>query len=348
MNGQEKQYADIKIITCKYCNSQNIVKRGKHNDIQYFTCKDCGHKFAANDALPNMRMPVKTVASSLQSFYDGLSVNDIRSKIRQDTESKEYPSESTVYDWITRYTKDAIDKTKELKPNVGYVWMADETVIEINGKKYWYWDVLDVKTRYLIASHLSTKRTVDDVIILMTDAVKSAGKFPKVIMTDHLPAYVDGIKLRFRDKVKHLQVKKFEASPNNNIIERLHGTIKERTKVMRGMKHFESAKLIMDGFRFHYNYCRNHETLDTKDEKFRTPSKQAGIELPYDTWLGFIKNEDIRHTELPRLEPIEFTQITFDRVEHKRKWERERKRRKREVKRQQNKESTSAIVVSRH
>ena len=73
---------------------------------------------------------------------------------------------------------------------------------------------------------------------------------------------------------------------NNNIIERLHGTIKERTKVMRGMDTDESAKLLLEGQRLHYNYLRPHMGL-----KGKTPAEAAGIDLKLEgnKWEQLIK-----------------------------------------------------------
>lgn len=322
----------IEAVACKYCGSTNVVKYGKHLGVQYLWCKDCKRKFALNDALPSMRTPVKQIASAVQLFYEGSSINDIRKHLRQTYGN--YPSESTVYEWVTKFTKEAIERVNRIKPNVGFVWLVDETVLDIGGNKLWYWDVLDVKTRYLIGSHLSTKRTVDDVILLMHDAVRNAGRLPKVVMTDKLNVYVDGMQLSFGShRVKHLQVKKFEAKPNNNIIERLHGTIKERTKVMRGMKKYDTAKLIMEGFRTHYNYFRPHETLRTKQDNYRTPAEAANVKLGYDTWLGMISSNqpETTYIEIPR---VNLSQILLSREQKKRKRERERKRKYREKQRQ--------------
>lgn len=148
-------------------------------------------------------------------------------------------------------------------------------------------------------------------------------------MTDHLQAYIHGIKYTFGDKAKHLQIKKFTAKPDNNIIERMQGTIKERTKVMRDLKSFDSAQLILDGFLVDYNYFRPHETLGI------TPASKAQIQFPYDDWEVFI-----RHTPLlkqqetvaqPIPEPLPYIKPTA--IEQKRAEVRLYKRRKLEVQR---------------
>lgn len=67
---------------------------------------------------------------------------------------------------------------------------------------------------------------------------------------------------------------------NNNRIERLHGTIRERNKVMRAIKKTNSA--VIEGQRIYYNHIRPHQSLNGK-----TPAQAAGIdlELKGNRWL---------------------------------------------------------------
>jgi transposase InsO family protein len=71
--------------------------------------------------------------------------------------------------------------------------------------------------------------------------------------------------------------------PNTNLIERFHGTLKARTKVMRGMQNRETARLIMDGWLVHYNFFRPHEALGNK-----TPGEMAKVGFPYKTWKDVV------------------------------------------------------------
>jgi len=58
---------------------------------------------------------------------------------------------------------------------------------------------------------------------MLKEAHARTGRIPKVIMTDHLKAYIHGITFTFGDQAKHWQVKKFASKPNNNIIECMQG-----------------------------------------------------------------------------------------------------------------------------
>jgi hypothetical protein len=59
----------------------------------------------------------------------------------------------------------------------------------------------------------------------------------------------------------------------------MHGTIKSRTKVMRGLYTLESAKLFMAGWLAHYNFFRPRMSLRDK-----TPAQVAGISFPFRNW----------------------------------------------------------------
>jgi putative transposase len=171
-------------LTCKFCGSPRIVRFGHYKGFQRWWCKACHRKFADNDALPRMHTSRNQVSTALGDYYEGMSIEAIRRQLEQ--EHQNTPSSSTVYEWILRFTKQAIEDTKDTKPNVGDVWVADETVLKIGGKKVWFWDIIDAKTRFLLASHMSYNRTTRDAQTLMERASRKAGKPPKVVLTDQL------------------------------------------------------------------------------------------------------------------------------------------------------------------
>jgi putative transposase len=227
---------------------------------------------------------VGQVGLALAKFYNGTSLSKIREEI--DLQFHTRPSDGTIYPWIQRWTKVAIDRTKNLKPKVGDEWLADETVLQIGGKNVWFWDVMDSKTRFLLASHMSVTRSSRDAQALMEDAAKRAGKAPTVVIPDKLLAYVDGIERAFGSDTAHIQSQGFTVQPNTNLIERLHGSIKDRTKIMRGLKSIPSAYLFMDGWATHYNFFRTHDTLG------KTPAEEAGVTCPFGNWIDVAKEGD--------------------------------------------------------
>jgi transposase-like protein len=64
---------------------------------------------------------------------------------------------------------------------------------------------------------------------------------------------------------------------NNNIVERLHGTIRQRNKVMRGLDDMETAETMRDGLRIYYNFFTPHSALDGKTPAKKPKSKQTRL-----------------------------------------------------------------------
>jgi len=268
-------------ITCKHCNSPAVVKFGTYKGVQRYYCKVCKRKFKADDTLFHMKTPANQVSTALNLYYDGMSVKAIRRHLQQEHDNA--PSTATIYEWILKYTQYATDSIKGYKPpEVGDIWIADETVLKIDGNNVWFWDIIDDKTRFLLASRISRSRTTRDAQMLMDRAIKTAGKTPKVVVTDKLKSYLD---VNYGKDAEHRQGSPFSIEDSTSLIERFHGTLKARTKVMRGLQNLETAIEFTQGWLVHYNYLRPHEALND-----RTPAEVAGVNYPYKNWADFTRN----------------------------------------------------------
>jgi len=272
-------------IVCKYCGSPNTVKYGFVEGVQRYFCKDCRRKFSANDYLYRMKTPASQVASALNMYYSGMSIGEVCDHILAQTGSR--PSTKTVYRWIEKYTQEAIDCFSNYHPKVGDTWIADETVLRIDGANVWLYDIIDADTRFMLASRIAVARTTQDARSLMEQAAKAAGKNPKVVLTDQNNSYLDGIELAYGADTEHRQGSPFAVvkEDSTSLIERFHGTLKSRTKVMRGLKSLTTAQQFADGYLGFYNFLRGHEKLHGQ-----TPAQAAGIDCPFNTWSAVILN----------------------------------------------------------
>ncbi len=282
------------LLTCKYCQSTHVIKFGTLKGVQRYWCKDCHHKFVSTDTIPKMQTPTKVIADSLNMHYEGMSLAEIRRNfIQQDSN---YVSKVTPYNWEQRFTKLAIKEAEQYHPKVGDHWECDETVIHNNwgGKKrrLWLIDVIDRDTRFMLATRLSVNRSKRDIALALEEAKAKAGKSPKQIFTDGWVGYVDGIEQVFGSETKHVKTTPFVATENStNIVERVQGTLKERTKVMRGLKTLDSMNEFLKGWVIHYNYFRPHLSLNDK-----TPAEVAGINFPYRNWKELIEKQPYENT----------------------------------------------------
>ena len=201
------------------------------------------------------------------------------------------PGHSAIYRWIDKYSKKAVKELDSVPINVGSNWAADETVLRLKegerGSKGWLWDILDTRTRFLLATHLSQSRGTKDAQTLMERASKRAGGIaPQSVTTDKLAAYLDGLELAFGADTKHIRARTLTSESAKQLIERLHGTLKDRTKIMRSFLRKGTAKTVTDGWRIHYNFFRPHGALGNK-----TPAKVAGAKSPYKSWLDVVTDK---------------------------------------------------------
>lgn len=320
---------------CKFCQSTAVVKNGTRNGVQYYICKECGRGFVHNKGLPRMRYSIDIVADAVYDYYAGVSLRKIVDGI--DQKIRRRPSDSAIYGWVKRLTKIALAEAKDYTPQVSNKWLADECVLKLkDGKKYWLINVIDYDARFLLASRLSSTRGIKDICLTFKAAKDRAKKSPKVMLTDGWQAYIDGCELVFGADTKHIKTTPFEQKElSTNIVERWHGTLKDRLKPMRGMDKSETHQLILEGFILNYNYLRPHESL-----KDRTPAEVAKVDFPHKSWLDVIKSM------IPKPPPKPDRPLTLEEMRHP--FKTYRKRPKSRMKRSKTtRRNFRAVVVAR-
>ncbi|HEV2226755.1 MAG TPA: DDE-type integrase/transposase/recombinase [Nitrososphaerales archaeon] len=148
--------------------------------------------------------------------------------------------------------------------------------------------MIDEDTRFLVASHLSGIRTQKDCIEVFQKALNQAKQRPQAVFVDGSYYYTKAFNRVFYSRYKANQVELVQrvgirARETNNIVERLHETVKERLRPMRGFKNEDSARIILEGYTVNYNYARPHLSL-----KGKTPAEEAGIAVK--GWKQLIEN----------------------------------------------------------
>lgn len=268
-------------MNCKFCQSPSTTKYGFTAGTQYYWCKACKRKFSGTLAPEGMRFTTQTIGESLGLFYGGLSLADI-SRHLVATEGI-YVDPATVWRWIIKYSRMSERILNKLGVKTSWQWVIDETMIKVGGENLWLWDVIDTRSRFLLATHITKSRDMRSAVAVLSEAYNRVIGLPKQIVSDGMPAYPDAIERVFGADSEHIRAKGLTAEVNTNIIERFQGTVKERTKVFRGLKTLDSAIAISEGFIIHYNFLRPHMTL-----KGKTPAVYAGIKLSFSTWIGLV------------------------------------------------------------
>jgi transposase-like protein len=272
-------------ITCPVCKSINVVKWGNRKttfgSVQRYACNDCNHKFVIDKGFCRMKFSPKVITLTLDLFFKGVSQRKIADHLKQ-FENIEV-TQPTILSWIKKYLKLLAEYSEKYKAEVGNIWHSDETTIFIKKegeKKYyqWIWNVMDAKTRYLLACQVTESRFKNDARKPLRKAKEIANCVPDAIVTDGLQAYNNAIKAEFyglgRIQNPHIRLKDFETKPNNNILERLNGTFRERTKVMRSLDSALGAAEFAAGMQTYYNYIRPHMGINGL-----TPAQMANIPI---------------------------------------------------------------------
>jgi transposase-like protein len=276
-------------VRCKFCGEQErVVHYGRTpKGTQRYLCQECGRTFLDNKAPERKQFSTEVIASALSQFYESASLAKIQRHLHLHYGVE--PDRMTIYRWIIQYSDKAVRVLSSVPVKVGPTWVADETVLKLKakgGSKAWFWDIIDERTRFLLASHLSESRGARDAQALMEKAALRATRTPREVVTDKLASYIDGLELAFGADTKHIQAKRLTAKPGTQKIERFHSTLKDRTKVLRAFLRRGTARKLLEGWLVHYNWFRPHSALGG-----RTPAEMAGAKAPFRNWKDVVRGE---------------------------------------------------------
>src|ERR1700730_15826582 len=107
---------------------------------------------------------------------------------------------SSIYRWVKRYVPMISEYANSLTPQLSDTWQADEVFVKMKGGEEikarkmknmaYLWNVMDRKTRFLLASRLSQHRNVNGAVAAFNAARKVAhDSQPERIFADGLNAY---------------------------------------------------------------------------------------------------------------------------------------------------------------
>jgi len=283
-------------IICEKCNGKNIKKdgvRGTKNkgNVQRYKCKDCSHRFSIDDGFWKMKNHEDKITACMNMYYAGMSLRKIQEHLQMFAPKNSHYS--TIYRWIVKYANMISILTDNLQVQSGIELMSDEMEYHRLGEQNWFVDVMDTETRFMVASDYMKSRTIENLTRVLKKSKFVTNGNVKIITTDGLQGYPRVLRKAFglnriesKSKIIHNVVIADERGFNHKI-ERLHNTIRDRTKIMRGFHgSLESAKSIMKGMEIYYNFVRKHQGIDGQ-----TPSEIAIPELSLNTnkWLSLIK-----------------------------------------------------------
>jgi len=285
--GSKRKASNRKYPSCPLCGKASFLHHD-YEDYSNYRCGDkkCNHSFfqpkptvkvpASMSHLlgkcdfKRMRHNLHLVITVLTLFYiGGSSFRKISLMLKMLYNVN--VSHVTIGDWCKKFAPIFHSKMLSLMPLMNFnsdEWHADETVVKINGEKYYIWFIIDSETRFILGFHLSKHRDSPQAFSLF-ESVKGYGS-PSAIVSDRYSAYKVPTKAVFG--VNHIRVQSFKDDISNNIIEAFNKQFKYWYKARYGFNSFDSANSMILMFVFIYNFVRPHSSLSNL-----TPAEVAGL-----------------------------------------------------------------------
>jgi putative transposase len=282
---------------CPYCASGKLVRHGlRHNrygDLQRFSCRDCGKRFSFNLGFDGMKASPQIITSAMQLYFTGESLRNVQKFLRLQGVEVHH---TTVYRWIGKYVTLMQKYLEQMKPQVSDTWRADELWVKVHGDLKYLFAMMDDETRFWIAQEVADSKHNYDARRLFCKARDAIGRKPMMLITDGLPSYREAYLKEYythtlETRTEHIHSIRIQGDHNNNKMERLNGEIRDREKVMRGLKN--PGTPIIPGYQIYHNYVRPHEALEGK-----TPADACGITVQGENkWMTLIQNASKQRKE---------------------------------------------------
>jgi putative transposase len=275
---------------CIFCKSDRIVKdgvrRNKHGDIQKFHCKECGHYFTINIGFEKMKHNPQGITTAMQLYFSGESLRNTAKSLRL---MRVEVSHQTIFNWIQKYVSLMQKYLTKITPQVSDTWRADELYVKIKGDMKYLFALMDDETRFWIAQEVADTKYTHDARELLRLGREIAQKTPATLITDGLHSYHEAYLKEYwtprKDaRTRHVRNIRIDGQVHNNKMERFNGEVRDREKVMRGLKKADTPILI--GYQIFHNYIRPHMGLEGK-----TPAEVCGIRVEGENkWATLIQN----------------------------------------------------------
>jgi transposase-like protein len=214
------------------------------------------------------------VTAAIDLYFKGVSLRGIADHLNQQYGFK--LTHVTVLRWIRKYLAIIRLYVRRLRPKLSKKWHADEMRVKVGGSTQNLWNLLDHRSRYLVAVQVTKRKGSVEAKRLLNKGLKSGKPTTTRIVSDGLPSYQKAIRDINQNhgysRLSHIADRGLVKRNSNNRVERLNGTVRRRLKTMAGLKNNRSSRIFAEDFRSYYNNIRGHTAL-----RGRTPSEVTGV-----------------------------------------------------------------------
>lgn len=271
-------------LVCK-CGSMEVIKdgvrRNKSGIIQRFKCKSCLREWSDNLGFAKAKVNPKAVTAGLDLYFKGVSLRKVSEHLKLFYGIN--VSHVAILGWIRKFGEVVTPFVDQLVPKeMSGVYHVDEMMVHVRKEQHekghyqWLWNMMDNTTRFWISSKVSQRREVEDARAVFQDAKRKTPK-PLAVVHDGLKSYKIAFAKEYytstNPRTNEIRSVSVRSKGLNQKVERLNGIFRDREVVMRGMDSKDSAQKLIDAYRTHYNFVREHGSIK------KTPAEQAGLRI---------------------------------------------------------------------
>jgi putative transposase len=225
------------------------------------------------------------VTSAIQLYFTGESLRNIQKFLKLQGVEITHVS---IHNWIRKYVDLMKVYLEKITPNVADAWCADELYLKVRGNPKYLFALMDDQTRFWIAQQVADTKHTSNIRPLLRNAKELVNKRPNTFITDGAQNFHEAFTKEFfrinNPRTWHISPIRLQGDHNNNKMEGMNGEVRDREKIMRGLKIQTTA--ILPGYQIYHNYFRPHEALNGK-----TPAEKCGIIIEgRNKWITLIQN----------------------------------------------------------
>jgi transposase-like protein len=252
-----------------------------------------------------MRNNPTKITQSIDLFYRGVSTRKVQEHLA--IFHPHNASHMSVYNWVVKYSRIISKFTNKLKLNVGSEVQIDE--VEFHRRKghkkgqrgtdkNFFIDSICPETKFLLSSEYAKTRNRRDIKNVTQRIKERTDEQIQIATTDGWNAYIKTIKSVFgynnklgRYNVFHNRVIVSEKDEVFNYpIERLHNSIKTRTKIFRSFHgSINSANAIIRGWEIYYNFITKHQQIKCCPYELAIPELAEQLKDIKNKWVALIR-----------------------------------------------------------
>jgi transposase-like protein len=207
-----------------------------------------------------MHATPQIITSAMQLYFTGESLRNVEKFLKLQGVNTSHMS---VYRWISKYVRLMEKYLERIKPDVSSVWRTDELYLKVRGNTKYLYAPMDDETRFWIAQEVLDTKYTANINPLFKHGKDVSGKRPNTLISDGAPNFNDAFNKEFytntNPRTRHIRHIRLQGDHNNNKMERFNGEVRDREKVMRGLKKTDTP--ILADYQIYHNYLRPHEAI---------------------------------------------------------------------------------------